>query len=89
MTDIEALPRLLGRRERVRPTERVAFLRDHAPEIVLGLEVWCLFAGYLIWRTVAGPAWIWQDSRARALQSVGAGYGVKTVGLVNERLELL
>lgn len=64
MTEIEALPRLFGRWEGVRPTERVAFLRDHALEIVLGLEVWCLFAGYLIWRTVAGPAWIWQDSRA-------------------------
>ncbi len=26
------------------------------------VAVWGLFAGYRVWRTVAGPAWMWQDS---------------------------
>lgn len=36
--------------------------RQRAASAVAGATVWGLFAGYRIWRTVAGPALQWQDS---------------------------
>jgi hypothetical protein len=41
---------------------RLESARAHPVATFIGLEVWALFAAYRIWRTMAGPPWIWGDS---------------------------